>query len=294
MDRILPIPPGPKTTAEDLVRIRQIEAIRLSLRLLDRQLEASAKAAANGSPQHLAFKNACEKFLAELADIRSGERYQKIHAQVAKSMPPPESSIALESDKPDKVVDAEGQIDLVEPNEASVTLTPFDRAQLLVDKEAIEAREKYESDRTFLLEKLQQIQEGNLPAEEKAGVLEGLNLVEGWYSKIWRSLESGARGAEILRDIEKSTRSSSEGKRKTQGTSNRPHAPKTRIKKKSSLNQFQAAIRKIEQEERQQARMAAQRRELQGIVQSRPHRNNSTSHDRVYVTSGFRNPRAKK
>ena len=138
MDRILPIPPGPKTTAEDLVRIRQIEAIRLSLRLLDRQLEASAKAAANGSPQHLAFKNACEKFLAELADIRSGERYQKIHAQVAKSMPPPESSIALESDKPDKVVDAEGQIDLVEPNEASVTLTPFDRAQLLVDKEAIE------------------------------------------------------------------------------------------------------------------------------------------------------------
>ncbi|MCT1664474.1 hypothetical protein M3B15_07735 [Corynebacterium sanguinis] len=56
MDRIEPIPPAPKAQAEEIITLRQIEAIRVKLRLLDRQLEASAQAAASGTPQELAFK----------------------------------------------------------------------------------------------------------------------------------------------------------------------------------------------------------------------------------------------
>ena len=78
MDQIPQIVPGPRATTEEIVRLKQIEGIRLALRLFDRQLEASAKATANGTPQQRAFETSCQKFLESLSSLRSGARLEQI------------------------------------------------------------------------------------------------------------------------------------------------------------------------------------------------------------------------
>lgn len=307
MDRINPIPPGPKATIDDVMRLRQIEAIRLSLRLFDRQLEASAKASANGTPQQLAFDNACRKFLDSLSSVRFGERYQEIQDRVAESFGPsePQAVAAPRQDRNRRSATTRRAPQRVKPSdttqtigendsEVSSTLTPYDRAQLLVDQEAVTARSQYEADRSVLLEKLKKIRDGELSAEEKPEVLEKLNLVEREYSRIWKRLESGARGAEILKEVEKSSRRSNSARKKSSSSGKQKRFPKTRIKRNSTLDQFTQAIRELDREAARQERIASERRELQTMVQSHPYRNNSVSHDRIYLTSGFRNPRAKK
>lgn len=281
MDQMPPILPGPRATTEDIVRLKQIEGVRLALRLFDRQLEASAKATANGTPQQRAFETSCERFLERLSSLRTGDRLEQIRGEVetpVQETAPPSDNQPVE--KPD--------------GDSSATLTPYDRAQLLVDKEAVEARTKYENDRTVLLNKLKQIREGELPAEKKPQILEGLDTIESWYSKTWKRLESGARGAEILHEIEETTRKS----KKRRGRSHRPRtrtsSPKVRIKRKSSAHEFLRAIRELDQEAQRQARIAREHRDLETMLTAHPYRNNSVPHDRIYLTSGFRNPRAKK
>ncbi|WP_143111772.1 hypothetical protein [Corynebacterium sp. NML130628] len=136
------------------MRLKQIEGVRLALRLFDRQLEASAKATANGTPQQRAFDTSCQKFLESLSSLRSGDRLEQIRGKVEKTV---QEKAQPSGDQPAEKPDGD----------SSATLTPYDRAQLLVDKEAVEARTKYENDRTVLLDKPKQIQEGELPAEEE-------------------------------------------------------------------------------------------------------------------------------
>ncbi|MCQ4612268.1 hypothetical protein [Corynebacterium sp. CCUG 51687] len=290
MDQILPIAPGPRATAEDIVLLRQIEGIRLALRLFDRQLEASAKAVAKGTPQQRAFDTSCQKFLDSLSSLRSGDRLDQIRRQVGKTEPEPTSP----PNKVQETAQTSGDQPAEQPNgDSSATLTPYDRAQLLVDKEAVEARTKYENDRTVLLDKLKQIQDAERPVEEKPQILEGLNTIESWYSKTWKRLESGARGAEILREIEETTRKS----KKRRGRSHRPRtrtsSPKVRIKRNSSAHEFLRAIRELDREAQRQARIAREHRDFETMLKAHPYKNNSVPHDRVYLTSGFRNPRAK-
>lgn len=281
MDQMPPIAPGPRATAEHIVLLRQIEGIRLALRLFDRQLEASAKAAANGTPQQLAFDTSCQKFLDSLSSLRSGDRLEQIRSEVEKTV--------QETAQPSANQPVEKPV-----GDSSAALTPYDRAQLLVDKEAVEARTKYENDRTALLDTLKQIQDGELPAEEKPQILEGLDTIESWYSKTWKRLESGARGAEILREIEETTRKS----KKRRGRSHRPRtrtsSPKVRIKRNSSAHEFLRAIRELDREAQRQVRIAREHRDLETMLKAHPYKNNSVPHDRIYLTSGFRNPRAKK
>jgi|GEM_PF-2839441 len=323
MDKIDPIPPEPKAQAEEIITLRQIEAIRVKLRLFDRQLEASAKAAASGTPQHLAFKTACTKFLDDLSSIRFGLRSEEIRNQVQKSFSNPsttsESKPSVHPDTPGKrrtknkparegcsrsprsdYTEPPAPAKRVKPSPGSDTasdegakkkLSPLDRAQLLVDREAIDARLAYEEQRSVLLGKLKAIREGFLDSELKPDVLSQLDEVEKNYSSVWRRLESGVRGAEILASITKTKRKAG---KKRGGSNQQSPPPKTRIRRNSSQNDFVRAIQALDREAREQARIAAQFREFESMVQSHPYRPNSMSADRVYLTSGFKNPRARK
>lgn len=325
MDRIDPIPPEPKATAEEIITLRQIEAIRVRLRLFDRQLEASAKAAASGTPQHLAFQTTCTKFLDDLSSIRFGLRSEEIRNQAKRSLPNSDpttergSSVHLTApgEQQTKSIPAKDvcgrapRSDYAEPpapakrlkpspdsgapaderSKKKPKLTPLDRAQLLVDREAVDARLSYEEERTVLLGKLKAIRAGTLGAALKPEVLSQLDEVEKNYSSVWRRLESGIRGAEILASITKTKRKTG---KKRGGRNQQAPPPKTRIKRKSSSNDFARAIRALDREAREQARLAAQHREFKSMVQSHPYRPNSVAADRVYLTSGFKNPRARK
>lgn len=174
---------------------------------------------------------------------------------------------------------------------AKKKLSPLDRAQLLVDREAIDARLAYEEQRSVLLGKLKAIREGFLDSELKPDVLSQLDEVEKNYSSVWRRLESGVRGAEILASITKTKRKAG---KKRGGSNQQSPPPKTRIRRNSSQNDFVRAIQALDREAREQARIAAQFREFESMVQSHPYRPNSMSADRVYLTSGFKNPRARK
>lgn len=314
MVRIDPLPPEPNARAEEVITLRQIEAVRLSLRLFDRQLEASAKAAASGTPQHSAFKTACTKFLDDLSSIRFGLRSEEIRNQVKKSLPnsdpapggqqtksnPPKEgrggaprSDYTEQPAPTKRLKSSPASDTPagESSKKRTKLTPLDRAQLLVDREAVDARIAYEEERTVLLDKLKAIREGTLDAGLKPEVLSQLDEVEKNYSSVWRRLESGIRGAEILASITKTKRTTG---KKRGGRKQQALPPKTRIKRNSSSKDFERAIRALDREAGEQARLAAQHRELKSMVQSHPYRPNSVAADRVYLTSGFKNPRARK
>ncbi|MCT1414645.1 hypothetical protein [Corynebacterium sanguinis] len=325
MDRIEPIPPAPKAQAEEIITLRQIEAIRVKLRLFDRQLEASAQAAASGTPQELAFKTACTKFLDDLSSIRFGLRSEEIRNQVKKSLPnsdpasarepsvhltapggqqkknnpakkvsggSPRSDYAEQPAPPKRVKPSpDSDTPAGESSKKTAKFTPLDRAQLLVDREAVDARLAYEEERTVLLEKLKAIRDGDLDAGLKPEVLSQLDEVEKNYSSIWRRLESGVRGAEILASITKTKRKTG---KKRGGRNQQAPPPRTRIKRNSSSNDFVRAIRALDREAREQARLAAQHREFKSMVQSHPYRPNSVAADRVYLTSGFKNPRARK
>lgn len=84
----------------------------------------------------------------------------------------------------------------------------------MVDREAADARLLYEKERGALLDTLKQIREGAVRATQKPETLDKLNEVEKKYSRIWRRLESGVRGAEILESITRKNRSRNKRGRK--------------------------------------------------------------------------------
>lgn len=306
-DRVINATPGPNTTRENLVVVRQIEAIRVALRLFDRQLEATAKEALDSTSRTVSLDVPRKRFLEELTSIRKGHRYEKIRKEAMKFKPQKgrESSVNGETSssfrpqqKPDgSESEAEAKKTGKHKQSAEKTpeLTPFDRAQLLVDREAADARLLYEKERGALLDTLKQIREGAVPATQKPETLDKLNEVEKNYSHIWRRLESGVRGTEILESITRKSRSRNKRGRKNKksAVAQKVSSPKTRMRRNSSMNDFQLAIRRLDQEARRQEALAAKHRELQSMVWTHPYRANSTATDRVYMTSGFRNPRAK-
>ncbi|WP_165165407.1 hypothetical protein [Corynebacterium qintianiae] len=102
---------------------------------------------------------------------------------------------AAESSKPEP---------LLEQDESQRSqISALEEAQILVDREAVAARSAYERERTSLLSNLRTAQEQRLGSAEKRPILDALTLVESQYSAIWRRLESGIRGAEILYEVEK-------------------------------------------------------------------------------------------
>lgn len=305
-DRIINAAPGPNTTRENLVVVRQIEAIRVALRLFDRQLEATAKEALESTSRTISFDTPRKRFLEDLTSIRKGHRYEKIRQEAMRFKPHNErKSVARDatdggfrSRSMSKISASETETKETrqqnESAEKTPELTPFDRAQLLVDREAADARILYEEERGALLDTLKLIREGTVPVTQKPETLDKLNEVEKNYSRIWRRLESGVRGAEILESItRKSRRNKGSRRRKKTAAAQNVSSPKTRMRRNSSMNDFQLAIRQLDQEARRQEALAAKHRELQSMVWTHPYRANSTATDRVYMTSGFRNPRAK-
>lgn len=86
-ERIINAAPGPNTTRENLVLVRQIEAIRVALRLFDRQLEATAKEALESTSRTVSFDVPRRRFLEELTSICEGHRYEKIRKEAMKFKP---------------------------------------------------------------------------------------------------------------------------------------------------------------------------------------------------------------
>ncbi len=172
------------------------------------------------------------------------------------------------------------------------------------------ARAKYEADRTALLKQFEQIREGLLSAEEKPRVREELNAVELEYSRYWQRLTSGARGAEILYEVEKTLREATRARAKSakhrqtkqakQGkpgkgdnpVSQRRRAPKTRVRRNSSRRTYLNVMRELQLEARRHEQLAASDRRLEAMVWNHPYKENSVADDRLYQTSGARNPRA--
>ncbi|RMD17399.1 hypothetical protein CGOTT_10920 [Corynebacterium gottingense] len=86
-DRVINATPGPNTTRENLVVVRQIEAIRVALRLFDRQLEATAKEALDSTSRTVSLDVPRKRFLEELTSIRKGHRYEKIRQEAMRFKP---------------------------------------------------------------------------------------------------------------------------------------------------------------------------------------------------------------
>ena len=167
----------------------------------------------------------------------------------------------------------------------------FNLAQIAVDKEAVDERRKYEDKRGELLQKLEAIREGLLPFEEKPGIITQLNAVEREYSSIWRRLESGDRGAEILYEIEAKA---SKRQRRRRHKPKRYKPLKTQIKQKASITDFERAIRKLEADERAAQARIRDDNFFRSLVYLHPAKTNSVKDDRIYMSAGVPNPRGKK
>lgn len=298
MKKKAPVTPGSRATGENIVLIRKIEAVRRALRFFDQQLDMIAKTAAKGTPQQRAFDASCQKFLDALTSFRTGEHLHPHHDRVAGTENNPKNKTHRKTITPSKKQDSpeSSTIGPIEKSDGDTltTLTPYDQAELLLDREATEARTKYENKRSTLLQKLEKIRQGELPVEQKHQVIEELNLIENQYSRIWQKLVSGDSAAEILHQIENSKHNPRKERRKSARTRNRSHSPTPRMRRNSSRKEFLLAIRELDREIQRQAEITSKHRKLGKLLKSNSHRNNSVSSERIYRTSGFRNPRAKK
>lgn len=298
MKKMTPVTPGPRATGENIVLIRKIEAVRRALRFFDQQLDMIAKTAAKGTPQQRAFDASCQKFLDALTSFRTEERLHPNHDRIAGTENNPKNKTHQKTITPSKKQGSpeSSTIGPIEKSDGDTlpTLAPYDQAQLLLDREAAEARTQYENKRSTLLQKLEKIRQGELPAEQKYQVIEELNLVENQYSRIWQKLVSGDRPAEILHQIENSKHNLGKKRRKSARTRHRSHSPASRMRRNSSRKEFLLAIRELDREIQRQAEITSRHRKLGKLLKTNSHRNNSVSSERIYRTSGFRNPRAKK
>lgn len=298
MKKMTPVTPGPRATGENIVLIRKIEAVRRALRFFDQQLDMIAKTAAKGTPQQRAFDASCQKFLDALTSFRTGEHIHPHHDRIVGTENNPKTKPIAKTIVPSNRQDSPQSLVMraVEKSDDGIptSLTPYDQAQLLLDREAAEARTHYENKRSTLLQKLEKIRQGELPAEQKYQVIEELNLVENQYSRIWQKLVSGDRPVEILHQIENSKHNLGKKRRKSARTRHRSHSPASRMRRNSSRKEFLLAIRELDREIQRQAEITSRHRKLGKLLKTNSHRNNSVSSERIYRTSGFRNPRANK
>lgn len=235
-------PRHPSVDIENRIVALQTQALLRVLRTFNLRVETLAKEADSANYQ-VFLERELRTFETQISEILRGTKQaefrQRIESEIEKEkLEAAElgNDFCTESDpNPPTIIDSKRE-------------DPYALAQIIVDSEAVEARQKYEHDREILLNQLKEIRDGQRPDSEKTSITSGLDDVERNYSRVWRHLESGKRGAEILRKLE--TESSRKGRGLSRKNRGQPKAPKTRIKQRSSRTDFEKAIQNLRAAER--------------------------------------------
>ena len=274
-------PRHPSIELENRIALAQARELRQVLETFNLRVQALSKDAETARHQVMLVRDV-RAFEDKIGDILHGSRAKEIRASVESSMaenPPNPTSNETPSRKSKQ-----------KPQLSAEEL--FKLAQIAVDKEAVNARRKYEQQREELLQQLKAIRVSELSVEEKPKIIAKLDAVEREYSSIWRRLESGARGAEILAEIEAKASKQQRRRRRHQPKKYKPL--KTQIKKKASVTEFERAVRQLRADERAAQARIRNDNFFRSLVYLHPAKTNSMKDDRIYMSAGVPNPRGKK
>ncbi|WP_297851691.1 hypothetical protein [uncultured Corynebacterium sp.] len=270
----------PSIELENRIVLAQARELRQVLETFNLRVQALSKDAETARHQVMLVRDT-RKFEDQISNILHGSRAKEIRDSEESSMAANPPNPAFD-ESPSRKSKPKPQLSAEEL---------FKLAQIAVDKEAVNARRKYEQRREELLQQLKAMREGELSAEEKPEIIAQLDAVEREYSSIWRRLESGARGAEILAEIEAKA---SKQKRRRRHQPKKYKPLKTQIKKKASVTDFERAVRKLKADERAAQARIRDDNFFRSLVYLHPAKTNSMKDDRIYMSAGVPNPRGKK